>query len=60
LLPQISLIVKEKQRLLLLEALDILKRHTTWNKPRTKKEMKKLENIYQKIRKLNGSVWNKW
>ncbi len=58
-LPQLKLISKEKQRILLLEALHILKRHVARNNPRNAEEIDRLEKIYQKIRKLNGRVWNK-
>jgi len=58
-LPKISLIAKERQRLLLLDALDVLNRRTTHFNPRTDMEIQRLERIYLKIRELNGKVWNK-
>ena len=57
--PQIKLIAKEKQKQLLLKALLIIRRHITKTKPRTNKEIKQLESIYQEIRKINGHAWNK-
>ena len=54
LLPQIQLIVKEKQRRLLLQALRILSRRVTRNKPRTDKELTALEGVYRGIRNANG------
>lgn len=59
LLPKISLIVKEKQKLLLLEALEILARHKGRSRPVLDSEIERLEQIYQEIRDLNGRVWNK-
>ena len=52
--PQIKLIIKDEQRKLLLRALKILERHCGRSlPPRTNKEIKDLEKIYQKIRELN-------
>lgn len=54
-LPKIKLINKEKQRRLLLKALDILKRHVTRGHSRTRIEIEKLENLTKKIREQNES-----
>ena len=59
LLPKITLIVKDKQRKLLLNALHYLAQHKGKGNPRTEEEINHLEEIYVKIRNLNGSVWNK-
>jgi hypothetical protein len=59
LLPKIQLIVKEKQRRLLLDALHILALHKGRSREIFDEEINQLEQIYVKIRELNGGVWNK-
>lgn len=59
LLPQITLIVKERQRLLLLEALEILSKRKGGRGQPSPLRTERLKEIYQEIRKLNGRVWNK-
>ena len=59
LLPKIRLISKEEQRLLLLEALQILNRHAGRSIPRTDEELQRLEEICHLIRSKNGKKWNK-
>jgi len=58
-LPHLQLIVKEKQRLLVLEACDILNKRISKGNPRTDHEISRLEEIYIEIKKRNGKVWNK-
>lgn len=53
-LPKIQLITKEEQSKLLLNALHILRRQTTWKKPRTLEELQQLEQIHQEIMNKNG------
>ena len=59
LLPQIQLVAKERQRLLLLEALDILSRHVSPGKPRNDEELRRLEAIHVEITQLNGGRFSR-
>jgi len=54
LLPKITLIAKEKQRLILIECLSILDRHAGKNMPRTTDELNHLQSLFSAIRKENG------
>lgn len=58
-LPQLRFVIKERQRILLIRALEILARHKGKGNPRTQEELDELELIYLEIRKLNNRVWNK-
>lgn len=59
-LPIIKLIAKDKQRNLMIHALNLLnKRHRGRGNPMTKEEINIFESIYLNIRVLNGTVWNK-
>lgn len=59
-LPHLRFIVKERQRVLILEASDILKKRTGKGfGPRSDEDIARLEQIYCEIRERNGSVWNK-
>ncbi len=57
--PQIKLVIKDKQRKLLLEALKIISKPVKKGKPRADRVIKDLEIIHWKIRDLNSKVWNK-
>lgn len=58
-LPQLKLIGKRKQQILLLEALDILSNHKGRGNCRTEKEIAQLENIYQQMHQLNANSGGK-
>jgi len=59
LLPQLSLIVKKRQRVLLLEALCILSKRKGGRGQPPPLGTERLEEIYQEIRKIHGRAWNK-
>jgi len=58
-LPLLKLIAKEKQRILLLEALDILSIHRGRGDARNDKEIGRLEGIYREMRNLNAGTGGK-
>jgi len=59
LLPRITLIVKERQRLLLLDALQVLAGRRGGRHQNPPAGTERLEGIYHAIRQINGRVWNK-
>ncbi len=59
-LPKLRLIAKRKQKIVIMEALELLSfRHRGRSNPMTKEEIKKFENLVKRIRKLNGGRHNK-
>lgn len=58
-LPKINLITKENQRLLLIQALNILSIHAGKKHLRTKYQLSKLNEIHDKIRYLNANCGGK-
>jgi len=59
LLPRITLIVKEVQRLLLLDALQLLAARRGGRAQPPPAGTERLEEIYHAIRQTNGRAWNK-
>ena len=59
-LPKLKLIAKRKQKIIIIEALELLSfRHRGRSSPMTREETKKFEKLVKGIRKLNGGRYNK-
>jgi hypothetical protein len=59
-LPELDFIVKKRQKVLIMKALNLLsERHRGRRNPTTDKERKEYEFIYKEIRRINGRVYNK-